>query len=581
MKKSLAGRAFLLLLGLPFAGVALGVLCLSLIPGIYEWQQMKSWQPVQAQLLSAQLVRNQHTSEVVASYHYRYQMEDHTSDRVGIFGGADNIGDFHTTLGYQLERALASKQPVSAWVNPEHPEEAVLNRDMRWDLVGFKLIFVLVFGLIGAGIILLAFNTSFGSTGHPESASKPWLSQKEWASPQIRCNGNYVLSMIWFLAFFVNLISLPLLLDFSKEWNSGNKLILIAMIFPLCGFALLIWAIKYTLSWRRFGQLVFNLDPYPGSIGGQVGGYIDVPVGFNPQQRFSVTLQCVRRYTSGTGKQRSQREDVMWSSNGVARTQMSVSGGTLLRICFNVPRHLPQSEVPSNDYRCWRLTLSADLPGVALERHFVLPVFATAQQSSAALPLSTDHAQAIEQYQQQFERVVNLEQIPGGVRMVFPMLHNWGNNLVGLISGAFFAGAGLLMNTRADAPGLLVWSFTGVGTLITLLALRALFRHLHVEIDQQGITSRHYWLGIPTGRKQMAREQVRTIGSQRAVGLQSNRQPTNVCNLYAYSIRGDKVLVAMNLQDGETAQLALDTIATLTGYPVRAASVGVKEQKHR
>lgn len=569
MKKSTAGRVFLFLFALPFASVALGFLFLSVIAGLYEWQQIKSWEPVQAQLLSAKLESyNKSTYQALATYQYRYQMVDYTSSRVAIFSGSDNIGDFHRTLGYELKYALDNQQPVTAWVNPDNPADAVLNGDMRWDLLGFKMIFVLVFGLIGGGLMVVAFKSSHGATDHPDGATKPWLTQKEWANRQIRCNGKSAVWFLWAFALFWNLISSPVLLDFTDEWNSGNKLILIAMLFPVAGMVLLALAFRYTLSWRRFGQLTLNLDPYPGSIGGQVGGHLEVPIAYQSQQRFPVTLQCLRRYTTGSGKNRQTHEKTLWSSSGVARSQASVTGGTLLGICFNVPPDLPPSEAPGNDYTCWRLTITADLPGIDLDRQFDLPVFATAQQTSAGLPLSTDHPQAIEEQEKQFERVANLEQIPGGVRMVFPMLHNWGNNLVGLLCGIFFGGAGLLMHFHGKAPGVIVWTFTAIGTLIAILSLRMLFTRLEVQLDHNGILSARYWLGIPLGRTRLERAQVRLLGLEKGSDLRSSQHHLPEYKIFAYPRKGKKMLVAMNLQGKENAQFALDGIAALTGYPV-------------
>lgn len=64
-------------------------------------------------------------------------------------------------------------------------------------------------------------------------------------------------------------------------------------MFPLVGIGLLIWAIRTTLEWRRFGQTLLTLDPYPGSIGGHVGGFIEVPIRFLETQIFKLDLLCV------------------------------------------------------------------------------------------------------------------------------------------------------------------------------------------------------------------------------------------------------------------------------------------------
>ena len=53
--------------------------------------------------------------------------------RIGLarWGGADNIGDWQADWHARLSDALARQQPVAAWVDPDRPERAVLERRPR------------------------------------------------------------------------------------------------------------------------------------------------------------------------------------------------------------------------------------------------------------------------------------------------------------------------------------------------------------------------------------------------------------------------------------------------------------------
>ncbi len=573
MKESLKGRLFMLLFALPFAGVGIGFLLFGVIPNLYEWQQMKSWPQVEARLLDAGLHTSRgddsDTYRAYARYTYRYQMQDYTSERVAIMGGSDNIGDFQSDLALQLELAQRMGQPVPAWVNPNDPGDAVLSRDMRWSLLGFKMIFVLVFGGVGIGLMIFTLKAKVDATDHPDSSSKPWLAQQEWASPEVTCNSKSSLWVIWFFALIWNLISLPATLAVPDEWAGGNKLILIALIFPLAGIYLLYWAINSTLSWRRFGQLRLQLDPYPGSIGGHVGGTLNIPIAYNPQQRFPVNLQCVRRYVTGSGKNRTSHESIVWQSNGLAQSKPAPGGGTSLDICFDVPANLPVSETYSDDYRFWRLELNADLPGVDLHRQFEIPVFATGEKSRAALLLSRSHPQLNDEREASIEAVANIQQIPGGVRMHYPMLHGAGNNLVGLVCGLFFGGAGVLMHFESDAPAVIVWAFTLIGGLITFICLKWLFTSLHVQLDHNGLISERYWLGMPIGRDQIPRADIQKLYIDVSSRGQSAKGYQEMCKIIALTHSGKKIPVAMNLKGRDTAQLALEAIGGLSGYGVK------------
>ncbi|MDO8344926.1 MAG: DUF3592 domain-containing protein [Cellvibrio sp.] len=572
MKEKLQNGWLLLLFALPFAGVGIGTLVLGIIPSLYEWQQMKSWPQVEAHLLEAGLSVNRgddsDTYQVTARYTYRYQIQDYTSERVAIMGGSDNIGDFQQDLARHLELAHRTGRPIPVWVNPENPSDAVLNRELRWNMLGFKMIFVLVFGGVGIGLMVFTLKAKVGATNHPESASKPWLAQQEWASSEVTCNSKGSLWLIWGFALIWNLISLPATLAVPEEWADGNKLILIALIFPLAGMYLLYWAINSTLSWRRFGQLRLALDPYPGSLGGQVGGTLDVPIAYNPQQRFPVNLQCVRSYVTGSGKSRSRHESLVWQSSGLAHSQPAATGGTRLAVCFDVPADLPASESASDDYRFWRLELNAGLPGVDLHRQFEIPVFATKEKSRTALPLSTAHPQLNEEREANIEAVADIKQIPGGVRMHYPMLEGAANNLVGLVCGLFFAGAGVLMHLESDAPAIMVWIFTLIGGLITLICLKWLFTSLHVQLDHNGLISERYWLGMPIGRDQIPRAEIKKLYIDISARGQSAKGYQEICKIFALSRDGKKILIAMNLKGRDTAQLALEAIGGLSGYRI-------------
>lgn len=240
----------------------------------------------------------------------------------------------------------------------------------------------------------------------------------------------------------------------------------------------------------------------------------------------------------------------------------------MLAICFDVPNDLPVSETASDNHHLWRLELNADLPGVDLHRQFEIPVFATGEKSRAAPLLSTAHSQLDEEREANIEAVANIEQIPGGVCMHYPMLRSLGSNLIGLVVGVFFAGADVLMHLESDAPAMMVWVFTLLGSIVTLFCLKLLFTSLHVQLDHNGLTSKRYWLGIPTGRDQIARTDISKLQIATSYSTQSSKGYQEVCTLIALTRNGKKIPIAMNLQGRDTAQLALEAIGGLSGYRV-------------
>jgi hypothetical protein len=65
------------------------------------------------------------------------------------------------------------------------------------------------------------------------------------------------------------------LLIFPKEFfDKGNKLAVLGLLFPAVGAGLLVWAVRATLRWRKFGSSTFEMTTLPGVIGGPLRGTI-------------------------------------------------------------------------------------------------------------------------------------------------------------------------------------------------------------------------------------------------------------------------------------------------------------------
>jgi hypothetical protein len=158
-------------------------------------------------------------------------------------------------------------------------------------------------------------------------------------------------------------------------------------LFPLAGFWLLSVAIRKTLQVRRFGEVELRMDPLPGSLGGEVGGVLEVPVSFRPGDVFAVTLRCQRV----TRRNNSSNQEVIWQETGRA---VAAPGniGTRLAFRFAVPATLPpSSDDPAGSHQ-WTVRLTADLPGIDLDHSFVIPVVATdpPRASGLSVPLAPD-----------------------------------------------------------------------------------------------------------------------------------------------------------------------------------------------
>ncbi|MGB0514336.1 MAG: DUF3592 domain-containing protein, partial [Wenzhouxiangellaceae bacterium] len=124
---------------------------------VFKWWDARDWQPVPATVLEANLDVSQGTDSstyrVEARYRYRFNDRILESDRVDFHSGADNIGDYHRQMYRRLNAARQSGEPVTAWVDPDDPSSAVLRRELRWGLLGFMMLFPLIFGGVAVALI--------------------------------------------------------------------------------------------------------------------------------------------------------------------------------------------------------------------------------------------------------------------------------------------------------------------------------------------------------------------------------------------------------------------------------------------
>lgn len=157
-------------------GVFVGVV--PLIDTAIQAVQVQGWQPVSAQVLSVKLDSRRGSKgsvsyTVSARYAYRYEGRDHEATRIGLdrWAGSDNIGSWHHDWYDRLEDARTREQPVAAWVNPQQPDQAVLERSVRMGLLAFRLPFAILFTGVGLGAAVVFVMALAGRLAPPRKLS--------------------------------------------------------------------------------------------------------------------------------------------------------------------------------------------------------------------------------------------------------------------------------------------------------------------------------------------------------------------------------------------------------------------------
>ena len=418
-------RFFNIIIGLIFGGAfAAGGVFIALetsVPTYQAWQTMKSWQSTPATLIKVKGSSN----NTEATYSYTISGVEHINDRVYVSSFKDNIGSYHQDMFKELQWLKDNYQPVTIWYNPDSPEQSVIDREMRWGFFALMTGFCSVFILIGLGISYSCFKSSkeksaksnkpslfelrnqwkrdqannnsrqsflefsqqrfheqkqqkeVEQVNHSETGSQPWLNKKEWRSHRIRSGAKTSMYVMWGFAIVWNAISSPLLFVLEDEIRDGNYAALLGLLFPLIGLFLIRQAWKMTREWQRFGVIELEMDPFPGSIGGHIGGTLLVKNVYDFNAKFNVELECVYSHMSGSGDNRSRRENIKWAEGGLAKV-VAAGNGVRIRFRFDIPEKLPESDSEQNgDYYFWRFKVKADLKGTDLNREYNIPVYKT------------------------------------------------------------------------------------------------------------------------------------------------------------------------------------------------------------
>jgi hypothetical protein len=347
----------------------------------------------------------------------------------------------------------------------------------EWGSAAFMGLFGLVFGLVGFGGIIAALKarragaqTDAARARHPEA---PWMWRADWAAGKIEDGSRSTMIAAWAFAAFWNLISLPAaFFGVRQALRDESYGVLFVLIFPAVGLGLLIWAITATIRFRRFGVSRLELAAVPVPVGRALRGTVLATGALHVPEGLRVTLTCVRRVTTGGGKNRSTSERVLWQEERRAQgsqTRSAEGRVTSIPVAFDLPGDAEPSENtnPRNQV-VWRLSVSADVPGVDYASTFEVPVFRTAESVDAPSPDPAAAPALVEPFVQPATSRVRVTSNRRGTEIVFPAARNPGTSaaltfFVAMWLAAVWAtvhfGAPLLLQVLFGAFGLVfLWA---------------------------------------------------------------------------------------------------------------------------
>jgi len=394
------------LFGLPFllAGLALSWLYFS---GYSEWWKAQGWHEVPCWIESAELKENRGddstTYKAMATYRYEYGGREYHADRVSLGSGSDNVGDFQHRAHRELSRHVVKKSknaealgqegdriPFRCYVNPEKPEEAVLYRDLRWQMQRFMAIFALTFPAVGAGLVaggVIGTRQSKRDAGlremHP---GEPWKWKSNWTGRTIAEDAALGGDALFYYTLWSALVIFPLIATtalsgaFRTDGMSWLLLIFVAL-----------WCVPAWFTLKRIRQRLavgatrFEPAEMPAYPGGTLDGAIFLSRPLPLHRNAGLSLVCTKRVTRSAGDGTSTTSEKIWShEENVPMDRITREiNGFRVPVRFTLPADAPESGSgdDTTTRHLWKLQLK--VPGTAIGPTFEIPVFRT--EKSAAL----------------------------------------------------------------------------------------------------------------------------------------------------------------------------------------------------
>ncbi len=386
-----------------------------------------------------------------------------------------------------------------------------------------------------------------------------WRSVKDWQTGRIRSNAK---GIIWIALLFGIVfigLSLPAVLAIPDELQKGNKAILLVLMFPVVGVVAMVTFLRALLAWRTFGVTELILDPLPGSLGGDFGGRIETNIPYRPENEFKATLNCQRKYTTGSGKERSTSTRTIWQREGLAHTRRGLNNKTELQIRFSVPGHLPATERPSSDFHLWTLQVECKLPGIDFNRSFMVPVVDTGRplRSSLDIPYVKDAVPLLEVP----SNTVQISSYQDGLRFYYPWHRYLLMSVLLIVFGTAFAAFGWLAGQHG-AASIIPVSFGIMGGMSTLVGLLVIGNTLTTTVTSDGIETVRKMYGIPF-RKRLRIHEISKLERISGGEMQTGAKTTVYHAIRVLGTNGRQIIIADALKGSRQADFIENNIRAI------------------
>ena len=381
-------------------------------------------------------------------------------------------------------------------------------------------LFGLVFSAVGFGLM---FGAVWGRKKLKQTAElqarnpdKPWLLRPDGAAGKIKSTVTAPIGFLLLWSFLALAMTAPAMFAIPVELKKGNHMVLVVLLFPAVAFYLLGYSFVKWRSRRRFGDCFFEPAQIPIPLGGTLEGMIVTGTRLQLEQALHLKISCIRRTVSGSGKNQSTQESVLWQDEKVFKAEAGLPdpepGHSGIPVFFKLPADQPQCFAVGNDSVFWRLEAKSKMRGPDFSVAFDVPVFKLAGIAIAEAGEEPDPTAALQMPVEELRRdehsKIQVNDGPDGREFYFPAARNPGTALFITLFMLVFNGVAFV-TFHLHAPMLFPFAFGLVGILMLFGTFNLWFKSSRVTIDSIGVRVTKRWLLLSRSRTFTARDIVR------------------------------------------------------------------------
>jgi hypothetical protein len=182
----------------------------------------------------------------------------------------------------------------------------------------------------------------------------PWVWREDWAAGEVRTSAKRDADRLTIIAIAWCVATFPIFLIAPHRAIRGDDYFAIpALIFPLIGIVMLMWAMRLRRRVREYGESRFLMASVPGQIGGTLTGSIHIDQPLPPGQQVALELECINRTTSGHWHSLTTWDWILWRG---AQTSISDSTGSIPVAFMIAPDCRPTDDSNPESRIVWRLS---------------------------------------------------------------------------------------------------------------------------------------------------------------------------------------------------------------------------------